>query len=741
MRIILFIFLLAYTQFSYAAPKISNAITPVSYFMNHIQELRLLKQRLEAYKTASVVGISGIGKTQFVRLFAKESQDNYKIIWFIDCNLDINQEFIKLAKSINASSNKKLVKETGNEVVQEIKDYLINQKDWLIIFDNIKTSQNKNLKELINWEHNGHVIFSSQSIESLPNVIKLKPLKVEDSRQLVLNLLDEGNENMTSFLANEFKGYPVLVVQGAQLFNKIKGLDKAEYKKKIYQAEDKIKFNIELAIKVLPKTAQNLLFQISLINNQSFSKNFLRSITESSETLNNDLYELSKYLIITNVEADENNPVFEMHDIIAIKIQEIAGKDKNRRLLASMTNSLMKSMPEGVHDGHIFRTSKTVHENFEIISSHFKAYNPSVFTKMELNLYLLTDYLNTSSFDKARPLVIWFEKYKDKGMSPQNMDEYTRYIYIRYLGIVGFYYRLAQSDHNQSIYYYLEAMKIFDTVKGHDDIRNNTIYQLATSSVALGEFDDAKSNIDQMEKMYQDKLVSESEIGLLHLVKAKYYAAQGEYNKALIFVNKDILDSKKHGLNENDKLFTSTYLLKAKILNHLERYDEALQQLEQLNLMFSDQKGTEEIFVYINSQISRAMLGKKQIENAYEYIVKAINILNYKQSADDQNIRFSKDLAYGEAYSIYANILTKLNKLNKAISYYEIAEGIYENIYGKNLNKALDIIPIYIGGAKASCVNNDSFWYKHFYNKLHKSVLVNSQALAEIDKVCKTMSK
>jgi tetratricopeptide (TPR) repeat protein len=741
-RFVIFVFIILFTNISSAIPYISNSITPVSYFMNHVKELTFLENKLSSYKTASVVGISGIGKTQFVRIYAKENKNRYKVIWFIDCNLDINEEFAKLAKAINSQSKQKLLQEKGIEVLQEVMEYLSTKQDWLLVLDNIKAYQNKELTDLIMWEHNGHVIFSSQSSELLPNAIKLKPLKEHESKDLVLNLLDERNEDIASFFAKEFKGYPVLIVQGVQLFNKIKGLKRQEYKRKIYEADDKIKFNIELAINILPKTARDLLFQISLINNQSFSKKFLKHITSSKEDLNNDLYELSKYMIITNIDANEENPVFEMHDIIATKVQEIIGKERSKVILENIISKLIKSMPEGVHDGHIFRTSKTVHENFEIISNNLEKYNPKILTKMGLNLYLLTDYLNTASLKKAKPLVNWFEKIRDDELNTDSMSQYEKYIYIRYLGIVGFYYRLSESEHKKAINYYSKAMKLFDSIKGYNDIRNNTVYQIATSHIALGNLDQAQTYISQMESMYKNGIVSESEIGLLHLVRAKYYFSVGEYRKALLFVNKDIEDSKSHGLDQNNKLFTSTYLLKAKILNHLNFYKDSLSQLMQLKKMYEDSKESDEILVYIYSQMAKSLLGQNQIKKAQTYIIKATEKLSLNEDIKQGSLKFSRRVEYAEVYAIYADILSKKKNYKDALSYYEIAEAIYQNAYMGNVNKISDIKLIYKEATQTSCKAKDLFWYKHFYRELQNIIQDNSDVIIkETDKICKVIEQ
>jgi hypothetical protein len=112
-------------------------------------------------------------------------------------------------------------------------------------------------------------------------------------------------------------------VQGAQLLNKVKGLDKEEYKKKIYQSTDKIATNISMAIQQLNPSAVKLLNKIALLNNQSFSKQFLSTITDHKDTLDDDIYQLSKSMLISNIDPNKDNPIFEMHDIVSNKIMEL----------------------------------------------------------------------------------------------------------------------------------------------------------------------------------------------------------------------------------------------------------------------------------------------------------------------------------------------------------------------------------------------------------------------------------
>ena len=121
--ILLLIFIVPSNLFSQEQISISNFVTPVTYFVDHTKQLKLLKHNLDKHRQASIIGTSGMGKTQLSRMYSHENQNNYKLIWFIDCNLDINQEFLKLAQAINSTAKSNLVSEDMRLVQQEVISY------------------------------------------------------------------------------------------------------------------------------------------------------------------------------------------------------------------------------------------------------------------------------------------------------------------------------------------------------------------------------------------------------------------------------------------------------------------------------------------------------------------------------------------------------------------------------------------------------------------------------------------
>lgn len=727
--------MIMYSQTIFAQELITNSTSPVSYFVNHVAQLNLLSKNLNKFNKASILGTSGIGKTQLVRMYIQENKSKYDIVWFFDTNLSVEAEFARLAKYINSSLKNSVISEEEASAKKEVLRYLAetNHK-WILIFDNLKAKQNSKILEFVEWESNGHIIFCSQDSEYLPNIVKMEAFNKDHSIDLVNMILAESDNETAEFMAEEFSGYPVLMVQGAQLLNNVKGLDKAIYIKKVLSSADKIQANIDLAINALTPSAKKILYKIVLINTQAFSKNFISIISDDKETVDEDLYQLSKFALISSLGKDEISSTFEMHDIITLKILESMNNKEKKKNLEEIVDSLMRAMPESVQEGHIFRTSKTVHENIEVIIENLEKYKPNIYKLMELNLVLVTDYINTLNYDKAVILVDWFNEKKAKEFFEFNsMNSYEKYIYSRYLGVVGGYYRLKTQENSKAIECFIEAKKVLDGIVGYNNIKSNTIYQLSLSQIATGNLQEASSNIQVIENMLNNGLVEKSDGGLVHLAKAKLLTAQGDFVGALEEVNKDISLSLKYGLKENDLLFSSTYLLKSEILNYLRRYQEALGQAELLyNMHKSFDNGHNNFLSRVYTQIARSHEGLKDYTKAISYSTKSISIISQNMKENTDLLRMSTDIEIAKTYVTFADIISKTNHLDEAISAYEIAEGIYRNAYKNHAKGMQDIVYAVFSGAKTAYHKKNKFWYKHFYNSLKSLVTPKDPKLKDL---------
>ncbi|MDX1916432.1 MAG: tetratricopeptide repeat protein [Rickettsiaceae bacterium] len=751
MKYIFLVIIIITSNNAFCMNKISNEISPVTYFVNHVSQLEQIKNNLTSFKKATIVGISGMGKTQLARMYAKENQDKYNIIWFIDCNLDINDEFIRLAREINKIRDVK-ISENAASVTKEVMHYLASKDKWLLVFDNLKINSNHKVQDFISWDHNGDVIFCAQDSQLLPYVVRAEALREKDVKLLSTRILEADDDKHTKFLFSEFKGYPILVVQGAQLLKEIKGLSQEEYKKKLNGAQDKIRTNIELAISPIGNNAKNLLFKIALMNNQRFSKKLASIITDSPQTLDDDLYKLSKFVLITCVDSNESNPIFEMHDVVASNIRGMHTDEANKLLLETIIDKIVKSMPDSVYEAHMFRNSPTIHENLEVLLQNERLYNPSVHSLTALNLYLLVSYCNSSDFYNAEKLVKWFEERDKKGEFKLSfMDNYQKRIYAGYLNMIGTYIRKRLSDHNLALVYYNRSIEVFKDLPGEEWAKFNLFYVAALSNISLGKIEEGIANIKQMDEVAASGKVPEGDLGLINRIKSKLHYYQGRYEEALLEIDEGIKKIISNGLKTNDPVLTTPYVFRAMILNRLGRYNESYSQIEQLFQMHASKKEDHLVYGRIFAQKARALLGMKQdpkyatskpnqeqITSALEDINKSISILLADtQRNGEGNNTSSEDEDLAEAYVIQGDIYFSLKDLKGALESYRKAQGIYFHLYKEQDKEVAFVSYLYTQGAKASCDAKNSHYYTSFRDMQVKAFGHNHPDTIEMFRYCK----
>ncbi|PCJ28995.1 MAG: hypothetical protein COA94_03025 [Rickettsiales bacterium] len=668
-----------------------------------MRQLHQLKENLRKFKQASIVGTSGIGKTQLIRTFAYENRSNYKVIWFVDCNLNLNQEFIKLAKELN-KNNGANIKEGGNLVKEKVLEYLQKKDNWLLIFDNLKIGENKKVQDFINWEHNGHVIFASQDKENLPYSIELTKFNRNDSIILANNILESSSSEQEEFLAKSFNGYPILIVQAAQLLNQVPGLNFKTYKKQVLRSSNKLKLNIALAISEFTPTAVNLLYKMALINNQAFSKDFLSYITDNKTSLEDDIFQISKFALISNISSSEQNSIFEMHDIIAQTIIDMNGRKKSQDVLEKLISNLLKSVPRSVTDFHVFRSGKTIFENFKVISRYTEEYPISLFGTMGLSLYLMTQYNNYSDYEAAEELVKWFNEREDiNKFNPSLMNNDERARYADFLQSLARHYRNRHFDFDKSMKYAMKAKEVYKNVEGYESIKADLFYQLASNEIKVGNMKSAEQYIVKLKNT-----------PFINNVESMLFFLKGDYESALNRMSL-LIKIRLGKIKADDLVLTSNYLLRAKILNFLGRYQEAYDQAKQIYNMHKFKKKEDHlIFGRIFAELARSELGLGKIADALEHIKKSISILKNMQQEKAQKARFLESAYLARSYVVQGEIFMKQNCFKDAIEFYRAAQKIYFYLYKNNMAHIEHVSYLHLQGAKAACRAGDLYHYKTF---------------------------
>ncbi|MFU7503545.1 MAG: tetratricopeptide repeat protein, partial [Candidatus Tisiphia sp.] len=166
-------------------------------------------------------------------------------------------------------------------------------------------------------------------------------------------------------------------------------------------------------------------------------------------TIDDDIFQLSKFVLISNIDSDQDNPVFEMHDVIAQKTIKINGYQDNKVYLEYIIDKITKAIPNNGKQPpeHTFRSGKTINENLKIITDYQQSYNLSIYKLLPLNLQLFINYINMFQFYEAEKLFNWFDELDKKEiLKLWLMNNEEKLFYARYLGVIGGYYKIRLAN-------------------------------------------------------------------------------------------------------------------------------------------------------------------------------------------------------------------------------------------------------------------------------------------------------
>jgi hypothetical protein len=741
-KIFLIIFIFLGGILTKADSQISNLIIPARYFVNHIKELNDLDNRLLLHNKAGIVGISGIGKTQLARMYAHKYQNKYNLIWFFDCNIDLSEQFVQLIKKINVT----LELTGGAKLIEDVKsarsvviDYLTSQQEWLLVFDNLKLDQNYKLQDIIDLKHNGNIILCSQDSTNLPYSIQLPYLSPNDSMSLVKSILNGSNSKLAEDLANIFKGYPLLIAQGAIFLSDNQYMDVVEYKKLIKKADNKAEAHIKIVLNYLPESSKDLLYKIAIINNHAISKNILENIVHDKSNLSEDIYNLKKFGLIMPIDDSDNMQIFEMHDMIKETVLEVIGNKVTKGNIGTIIDKLNTLTPKGVVNRYLVLTEdKALKSNLESLLDNAEKYGVDFCKVMELRKNLMSLYLNSLDYYNCQKMKEWLLEKKNKEnidlLIKTNKDKVT---YSEYIADIGVYEDFAKTDYISSIKFLEEARDIVDKIQGYPEVKFTIFAQLAQIHAFCGNISIAEKNLRIVEELINNSTNVELDIGLYWFIKAKISLSKGDYKNAELAIEKNI-EVESH-LPQNS--FTApTYILQAEILNFLGQFQKAYNVSKRIYDQETENIKTEhEIHARILVQLSSAELGLGYLDQALINARKAVNIYMRNDGVDDYNqlsISHNTDLA--SALVVEGESLAALGEITESMKSYATAETIYYNRYRDNIKYMDNISYLYLKAALSSYNLPDKFWYTKFSTQLIEKFGANHFRSLELLKKCRS---
>ena len=712
---------------------VEKRLNPVAYFVDRTEPTKDILQSLSLHKTVSLVGVTSIGKTEIARNYALTNREKYELIWFFDASLDLNEQFVLLAKKINETllaTSKNKLSEEPNKAPKETMDFLTGRKNWLLVFDNLRLNQNKKIAPIINWNHDGHIIICAQDSATLPNNIYIHQLDKENGMKLLQKILgnDQVSQELLEKLVDIFKGYPGPIVQGALLLKEHKYLSIDEYKNILMKSSNPVKKHMELVLNLLNDNDKKLLRTIAVLNNQNFSKNLLNILLGNDGYIAEGLQHLSQFGLIKNTENKDNTNLFEMHDAIKEGVLELATEKEIEEELTKVIGALNSLMQKGEMSRYGFITSDaTIKSHLEVLLHNAEKYNVDVYVLLELRKNLAGYYMSLLDYYNMEKMKNWLEDKKiSESLDGKKMTNSQKISYSGYLTNIGIYEHFAKGKFVSALSYFSKARDMIKDIKEAIWLEAAILLEIAQAQAYSGDIINAEKELEQyralVEKNKQDINSKDNKFdeGGYWFIKTRVLLSKRQYQDALAAIDntvKLVLVLAKEQLVPDPTTTIPCYVVKSEVLNYMEKFKDSYDIIKQAaKETMPDDQAIHELHARILVQLSRAELGLGMVDEALEHATTACDIL--QKEMDKYNITAVTNPEFSAALVAKGDALFKKNKFDESLTAYNEAEAIYFRTYGNNYSRMDDVSYLLSQGAKAACIGKNQFWKKHFYDQM-----------------------
>lgn len=150
-----------------------------------------------------------------------------------------------------------------------------------------------------------------------------------------------------------------------------------------------------------------------------------------------------------------------------------------------------------------------------------KNINIGTYKLLELKLKQIVQCDNSYDLIGGKILVDWFDKNdKDGKYKLWLMNHEEKLVYAEYLNFIGWYY-LKSPNYQRSIEYFRKANKVFEDVKGYEEMKANVVFGLALVYISIGNIEEAQKNIEILNQKLDGNLKDSSDKTMLYSAKAK----------------------------------------------------------------------------------------------------------------------------------------------------------------------------------------------------------------------------
>lgn len=364
---------------------VSNNISPVYYFVGREKELYQIETLFKKGESiVSLVGISGIGKTEIVRKYIENNSKNYDIIWIFEGNSDLKMQFRQLAQEINAKYGN-MVSDNLDSCVDTVNFFLRDKGRWLFVVDNLKIGNNSIIKHFFKENNNGKIIITSQDKSFLKNIIDVDLLNFEHSADLIQRIDRDISEDDINEIYRNFAGYPILLAQSTYFLK-----DHSNMFLESLKSEVDISFTnlINKILSELDDKEVKLLIKTASLDNHLLTEKFMLKIAGGEK----ELLSLTRVNLIVNRKANSGVRGFEMHDLIKEKLLTILDKNLTKETVVELVDHANNIFPKSEHlYGQVLKEYPNLLSNLEYLLKNAERVGVNIHKISELRKNIIYD--------------------------------------------------------------------------------------------------------------------------------------------------------------------------------------------------------------------------------------------------------------------------------------------------------------------------------------------------------------
>ncbi len=645
-------------------------------------------------RRCSIIGMGGIGKSEFVKQYYKRYINEYKggCFW-IDCTKPLYEQIIDLSLILGlkfSTSDNELVR--LNLVIKALN----NRKSVLLIFDNVENDNISELKKIFIIIHCGIIVTCRDKYIAIK--LELKPmemerLSIEESLMLLSNYIGEKrlneNKSICSKLCNQLGGLPLALNLVGSYLEIEKDLSIEQYlndfniRTKIPIIDEELNICFDLSWHKLEENSKKIFLLICLLSSCFIRRDLILTLAKQygidEDTFYNGTDELIRYYFI-NRDLDGD---FLIHNLLKrwgeIKLREEPKYASIKKIFECFLVDRAKELTILINDRDLIFKTYMIHLDIE---DFFKVINGKEGVQ---NTKIITIYEFLGKYYEFKGMYFDAIKYYEKQLN------LTIKVYSKYsCEVANSYSNLGtalgyQDKINQALDYHINSLKIRKKVFGKNNKETAKSYNNVGYMYYL--FGKYKYSIKNYKKALRIRvsILGENHIdtAISFINMGQVYERLGKDKKAIMFYNKVEKIYNELGMQkyiDMSSLYNNIGSVYASLLKRYRKREYIAKALE--NYKKSLDLGQE-------------LLGELHPHNAvtYDNIGQIYSIDNKIKEALDSSQK-ALDIFinyYGEehrdtalCYSNIGGIYTISKKYKKALEYNFIALKILEKVVGNN---------------------------------------------------------